>query len=467
MSTELKNIPPQAVEIEQTVLGIIISYPGAIAEMDGLHVDLFYKEANRKIYETIEEMTTKGFTVDLMTVTEQLKVKNLLEEVGGIVYVTDLVNNVVNYSNIQSYIDVLEDKYYRRELIRINTEKMQSAYSGEIDINDLYDETMNDLLKVRNETREDSYTDINSIVKSIKGVSEGKISLNGISTGIKDLDYMLFGLNPGLYIIGARPGMGKSSLALQISNNVSARNIPVGIFSLEMEKEKMLRWLISQRTHIDNDKIKLGGANNYNEYQMGYIGFDQEQLEDIENAATELKESHLYIDDTPGLNIMQLRAKAIKLKHKYDIQLLIVDYLQLMSGITSQKIKNRENEISEISRGLKLIQKELNIPVVALTQLNREIEKRAGGKPRLSDLRESGAIEQDADVVMFVHRPEVMGLETFDDGTSTENIAQLIIEKNRDGGLGQVECLFYGETLSYKNKAKDFDITVESPDEPF
>lgn len=440
-----KVLIPNNIEAEKALLGAILIAKDKTVVIDEVNQIIkstdFYRKANRVIYLTILDLFNTRKDIDSITLTEKLTNTNKLESVGGIAYITDLANCVPSAVNIKSYANIVRENAIKRELINTGQKIIQQAREadGNIDINLVLDNAEKDILeiaKTANNTDKiiepseyimKAFTEIESRYNNNK---DGK--LFGLDTGFSELNRMTGGLQKSdLIILGARPSMGKTAFVLNILANLARKNIPVAIFSLEMSAEQLTNRLFSLYGLINSNSIRLGKL-------------DGNDLERLTLTASILSEKPLYIDDTAGLNISQLRTKARKLKREKDIQLLSIDYLQLMQG-TSKKY-DRQQEISEISRQLKLLARELNITIIALSQLSRAVEARQDKRPMLSDIRESGAIEQDADIVMFLYRDEYYNADTKNKG-----LTELIIAKHRNGAIGKINLKFSKQFCLFEN----------------
>lgn len=435
---------PNNIEAEKALLGAILIAKDKTVVIDEVNQIIkssdFYRKANRVIYLTILDLFNTRKDIDSITLTEKLTNTNQLESVGGIAYITDLANCVPSAANIKSYANIVRENAIKRELINTGQKIIQQAQQadGNVDINLVLDNAEKDILeiaKTANSTDKitepaeyimKAFTEIESRYNSNK---DGK--LFGLDTGFSELNRMTGGLQKSdLIILGARPSMGKTAFVLNILANLARKNIPVAIFSLEMSAEQLTNRLFSLYGLINSNSIRLGKL-------------DGNDLERLTLTASILSEKPLYIDDTAGLNISQLRNKARKLKREKDIQLLAIDYLQLMQGTSK---KDRQQEISEISRQLKLLARELNITIIALSQLSRAVEARQDKRPMLSDIRESGAIEQDADIVMFLYRDEYYNADTKNKG-----LTELIIAKHRNGAIGKINLKFSKQFCLFEN----------------
>ena len=448
----LGKLPPQAVDLEEAVLGALMLEKDALsAVIDILKPDIFYKEAHQKIFEAISTLFQKSSPVDILTVTAQLRQQGDLEMVGGAYYITELTNRVASAANIEFHARIISQKYIQRELIRISTEIINNAYEDTTDIFDLLDHAEKNLFDIaQNNLRRDSRRMDDIVRESLESLEKLKDrvdGLTGVASGFTALDRMTSGWQPSdLVIIAARPAMGKTAFVLSCARNAAVQfNKPVVVFSLEMSSVQLVNRLISGETEIEQEKIRKGNLAEW-EWQQ------------LHSKIGKLTEAPLFIDDTPGLNIFEFRAKCRRLKAQYDIQMIIIDYLQLMHGKGEGKGGNREQEIGSISRALKSVAKELNVPVIALSQLSRAVENRPGGskRPMLSDLRESGSIEQDADMVLFLYRPEYYGLTEDENGQPTAGIGEVIIAKHRNGETGVVPLRFIGKYVKFADLDNDF-----------
>ncbi|HXH99529.1 MAG TPA: replicative DNA helicase [Sphingobacteriaceae bacterium] len=448
----LGKLPPQAVDLEEAVLGALMLEKDALsAVIDILKPEVFYKETHQKIFQSIHNLFQKSSPVDILTVTAQLRQQGDLEMIGGAYYITELTNRVASAANIEYHARIISQKFIQRELIRISTEIINNAYEDTTDIFDLLDHAEKNLFDIaQNNLRRDSRKMDDIIRESLDTLEKMKDrvdGLTGVPSGFTGLDRITSGWQPSdLVIIAARPAMGKTAFVLSCARNAAVQfNKPVVVFSLEMSSVQLVNRLISGETEIEQEKIRKGNLAEW-EWQQ------------LHSKIGKLTEAPLFIDDTPALNIFEFRAKCRRLKAQYDIQMIIVDYLQLMHGKGDGKGGNREQEIGSISRALKSVAKELNVPVIALSQLSRAVENRPGGskKPMLSDLRESGSIEQDADMVLFLYRPEYYGLVEDEEGRSTVGIGEVIIAKHRNGETGTVPLRFVGKYVKFTDLEDDF-----------
>ena len=441
------KIPPQAIEIEESVLGALLLDQNAITNaIDILRQEYFYLEAHQHIYRAISILFRDGNPVDLLSVADQLKKDGRFDEIGGLTKLVSLTNRITSAAHIEYHVRILSEKYIQRELIRVSTETLKDSYNDTVDVLNLLDRTETKFLEINDSNFKSDFHSmdvlLSNTLKEIEANQNSQDETMGVVTGFNDLDARTGGFQKGtLLILAARPAMGKTALALTMARNMAVDfNKPVAIFSLEMTASELMSRLIAAESGIDAKKFKLKG-----ELQ----DWEKEQLRNKTNA---LAHAPMYIDDNPGLTIFELRAKCRRLKQKYDIQMVFIDYLQLMSGGETMKTGgNREQEISYISRQLKALSKEIGVPIMALSQLSRAVETRGGSKrPQLSDLRESGAIEQDADMVMFVYRPSYYGIDV-ENGMSTEGLAKLIIAKHRSGEPGDVNLRFVERFVRFEN----------------
>ncbi len=432
------KVQPQALPLEEAVLGALMLDKDALPiVLDILQADSFYSDAHQLIYKAILGLFDKSQPVDLLTVTEELKKNGELEAVGGPYFLVELTNRVASSANIEYHARIVSQKHIQRELIRVSTQVIHDAYEDTTDVFTLLDEAEQGLFQITQKNLSRNFESMGSLAsKALKMLEELKNKedgLTGIPTGFTELDRLTSGWQASdLIIIAARPGMGKTAFALTLAKNAALDfNKPVAVFSLEMSNLQLVQRLISMEAEIPGNKLRSGKMEEY-EWQQ------------LQSAIEKLSEAPIFIDDTPGINIFELRAKCRRLKMQHDIQLVILDYLQLMSGTQDNyRGGNREQEISAISRALKGLAKELNVPVIALSQLSRAVEIRGGAKrPQLSDLRESGAIEQDADIVSFIYRSEYYQILEDGDGQSLKDIAEIIVSKNRNGALKTIKLRF-------------------------
>lgn len=443
IAADYGKIPPQALDLEEAVLGAIMLEKDAILSvLDILKPECFYLDAHQKIFSTAVDLSTSEKPIDLLTITEALRKKELLDEIGGATFISQLTSRVGSAAHLEYHARIVAQKYIQRELIRVSSEIQIKSYDETIDVDDLLDFSERELLNIAEGNIKKETVKINKLIADalhqIEEAGKRDDSLSGVPSGFTAIDRITSGWQRSdLIIIAARPSMGKTALVLSMARNMAVdHGRPVAFFSLEMSSLQLVNRLIIGETQLPSDKIRNGRLENYEWEQLEY------KIKDLEQAP-------LYIDDTPAISIFELRAKTRRLKQKYDIQAVVIDYLQLMTG-PSNSGGSREQEVSSISRSLKSIAKELNIPIIALSQLNRSVEMRSGNKrPQLSDLRESGAIEQDADLVIFIHRPEYYGLDVDNDGNSLKGIAEIIVAKHRNGATGDVQLKFIREFAKF------------------
>lgn len=457
----LGKLPPQAVDLEEAVLGALMLEKDALSSViDILKPVVFYVDKHQRIFNAIHVLFEKSSPVDILTVTAQLRQQGELEMIGGAYYITELTNRVASAANIEFHARIIIQKFIQRELIRISTEVINSAYEDTTDVLDLLDKAEKNLFDIaQNNLRRDSrkMDDIlNESLKEIEALKDKKDGLTGVASGFTELDRMTSGWQKSdLVIIAARPAMGKTAFVLSCARNAAVDfHKPVVVFSLEMSSVQLVNRLISGETEVEQEKIRKGNLEEW-EWQQ------------IHSKIGRLEQAPLIIDDTPALNIFEFRAKCRRLKSQYDIQLIIIDYLQLMHGKSDGKGGNREQEIGSISRALKSVAKELNVPVIALSQLSRAVETRPGAskRPMLSDLRESGSIEQDADMVLFLYRPEYYGMTEDEDGSPTQGVGEVIIAKHRNGETGRVRLKFVGKFVKFTDLDQGMDSFA--PQNPF
>jgi len=445
INPEFGRMPPQAVDLEEAVLGaIMLERDAVIAVLDILKPETFYKESHQKLYRAIIDLSMREEPIDILTVTEELRKKEILAEVGGALYITQLTSRIASAAHLEYHARIVAQKYIQRELIRVASEIQSRAYDDSYDVDELLDFSEAQLFEIAEGNIKKETAKLNVLIKEaifqIEEASKREDALSGVPTGFTKLDRMTSGWQRSdLIIIAARPSMGKTAFVLSMARNMAVdHKRAVALFSLEMSSIQLVNRLIVAETELPSDRIRNGRLEKY-------------EWEQLEYRIKGLIEAPIFIDDTPGISIYEIRAKCRRLKNLYDIQVIIIDYLQLMSGSGDSK-GNREQEVSTISRALKGIAKELNVPIIALSQLNRSVELRSGSKkPQLSDLRESGAIEQDADIVCFIHRPEKYGLLVDDDGNSTKGIAEIIIAKHRNGAIGEVVLKFRDEFAKFSD----------------
>ncbi len=439
--------PPQAIELEQAVLGALMLDQNALNNtIQMLRPEYFYRPEHQTIFRAVLLLFEQSKAVDIYTVTQQLMRDGQLEAIGGSYYISQLTDHVVSAAHIEFHARILSEKYIQREVIRISTETLAKAYDETTDVLDLLDDAERSLMDIDEKNFHSEYHNMQDVLKEaydqIEAAQASESSFSGTPSGFTELDRTTAGFQPGtLIILAARPAMGKTAFALSIARNIAVDfKKPIAFFSLEMTAVELVMRLVSSESGIAGDRLKKGEKLPDWEKQQLYA---KSQV---------LTEAPIYIDDTPQLSIFELRAKCRRLKQQHDIQMVFIDYLQLMqAGGEMSRSSNREQEISMISRQLKALSKELRVPVLALSQLSRAVETRGGSKkPQLSDLRESGAIEQDADIVMFIYRPEYYGLMD-DDRGSTLGMADIILAKHRSGETGEVRLKFISKFARFEN----------------
>ena len=442
---DLAKIPPHDIDAEQAVLGSMLTDKDAVnAAIETLKEDAFYREDNRAIYQAIINLYSKSEPIDIITLKDELESMDKFEQVGGYEYLASLPDKVPTTANVQKYIKIVEEKAILRNLIKTANEIIELGYDPAEDVEDIMDNAEKKIFDIMQSKNQKGYTPIKDVlVESFTKLEElynRKQHITGVPTGFVELDYKTAGLHGSeLILVAARPAMGKTAFALNIATNAALRgNAPVAIFSLEMSKDQLVNRILCSEAMVDSNKVRTGKLEGDDWVKLaGAIG--------------PLSESEIYIDDTPGISVMEIRTKCRKLKMEKNIGLVVIDYLQLVQG-SNKRQASREQEISEISRSLKILAKEINVPVIALSQLSRAVEQRPDHRPMLSDLRESGAIEQDADIVMFLYRDDYYNKES-----EKKDIAEVIIAKQRGGQTGTVELLWMGNYTKFVNLEKRFD----------
>lgn len=431
---ELGKLPPQAVDLESAVLGALMLDKDALSNVvDILKPEAFYKESHQRIFCAIQSLFTKAEPVDILTVTQELKRSGELEIAGGAFYVTQLTNRIASSANVQLHARIVLEKYLQRELIRISTDTLQHSYEDTSDIFELLNKAEQNLFSISQTNIRKDFEHIQKVMgRTIHEIEAARNhELSGVQSGFTSLDRITGGWQRSdLIILAARPGTGKTAFVVTMARNAAVEfKKPVAIFSLEMTSNQLVSRFISGETELPAEKLRKGELREH-EYQQ------------LNSKISRLVDAPIYIDDTPALSIFEFRAKARRLKAQHQISMIIVDYLQLM--VSGQEGKfSREQEVSMISRSLKAIAKELDVPIIALSQLSRAVEQRGGSKrPQLSDLRESGAIEQDADIVMFIYRPDMAGITQDENGMSTDGMAEIIIAKHRNGRIDSANLMF-------------------------
>lgn len=459
--TAAGRIQPRDTELEEAVLGALMLEKDAYTTVcDILKPDSFYEPAHKSIYEAIQALGARQQPIDMLTVTEQLRLMNTLDAVGGPMYIAELTSRVASGANIEFHARIVAQKYLARELISFATQIESKAFDQSNDVDDLLQEAEGKLFEITQHNVKKDVTQIDPVISQaitqIENAANRASGLSGLESGYHELDKVTSGWqNSDLIIIAARPAMGKTAFVLSMAKNMAVNyNTPLAIFSLEMSNLQLVNRLISNTCEIEGEKIKSGRLNDA-------------EWDKLMTRIKHLYSAPLYIDDTPSLSIFELRTKARRLVREHDIKMIIIDYLQLMNA-SGMKFGSREQEVSMISRSLKQLAKELNIPIIALSQLNRSVENRTDGKrPQLSDLRESGAIEQDADIVCFIHRPEYYLKSGIDpEGKDVRGLAQFIIAKHRSGSVGDIDMRFRNQFARFENwtpnDPMESDVTVGS-----
>lgn len=432
------RIPPQSTDAEQALLGALLLRPDALHDIvDTVRADSFYAEKHRIIFRTMEELLARNEPIDVLTLRERLKDQGILESVGGQAYLTELASTVPSPGNISHYADVVSRKYLLRALIETSYKIADHAHDESRDAHEVLDSAEKEIYAIGNRVAAHKFMPIKDALDAawdnMENLSNDAGGIRGVPSGFKELDGLLSGFQKSdLIILAARPSMGKSSLMLDIARNAAVRhNVPVGIFSLEMSAQQLVERMLAAESFVNSWKLRTGSVTASDDYAK------------IRDAFEVLSQAPIFIDDKPGNNILSMRAVARRLKRERGIGLIIVDYLQLMAPTQTKASDSMTQQVTEISRSLKGLARELDVPVIALSQLSRAIEQRRG-RPRLSDLRDSGSIEQDADIVMFIHREDRMS-----ESTERNNIAEVIIEKHRNGPLGSVNLYFDEKRTSF------------------
>ncbi len=440
------KLPPQAIELEEAVLGALMLDNEALSDtIDILKPEYFYRMEHQKIFDAIIVLFNESKPVDILTVIEQLKKMGALENIGGAFYITELTNSVSSSANTEYHARIIVEKFIQRSLIQISSNIIKDSFDETIDVFDLLSKAEQNLFSVTEGSLRKSYDKmsvlITNAIQSIEELKNKKDGLSGVPSGFSKLDRVTSGWQKSdLIIIAGRPGMGKTALALTMARNIAINHkSPIGIFSLEMSSDQLVNRLISSESEIPSGKLRKGNLEEYEFVQL------HEKIRD-------LAEAPIYIDDTPGLSVFELRAKARRLVKNHGVHIIIVDYLQLMTA-GGNKSGNREQEISTISRSLKGIAKELKIPVIALSQVNRGVESRTSTskRPILADLRESGAIEQDADIVTFIYRPEYYKIYEWENSDDSRGQAEIIIAKHRNGSLENIRLKFISNLAKFSD----------------
>ena len=440
----LRKVPPQNVDAEESVLGgILIDATALDRVIEVMGEADFYRESHRKIFRAMLGLSERGEPIDLITLNDSLRGRDELQAVGGATYLAELVDRVPSAANIATYARLVREKAVMRSLISVSNEISERCYDGQEDIETFLDEAERLIFDVSEQRVRPAFTKVGDMImdtiKTVEQLYERKELVTGVATGFLDLDRMTAGLQPAdLIIIGARPSMGKTSFALNIAQHVALHHqVAVGVYSLEMSRDQLVLRMLCSEARVGLSKVRTG-----------YLG--ERDFPRLALAAGRLAEAPIFIDDTPAHNVLEMRAKSRRLKREANVGLIVVDYLQLMRGLTAEE--NRNQELSEISRSLKALAKELNVPIVALSQLNRQVEQRADKRPVMSDIRESGSIEQDADVIMFIYRDEMYKADSQDEG-----VAEVLISKQRNGPTGTVRLAFRREYTRFENLVEDME----------
>ena len=439
----MDRMPPASIEAEQAVLGAMLLKPDAVTTAaEELSADDFYRETHRLIFEAMMELKERAEPVDLVTLTEQLKKADKLAKIGGIPALSLIANSVPTAANVHYHARIVHEKAQLRSLINAATEIAGAAYESADEVEDIMDSAEKRILAVSSGKRSKDFVPLQDILldtlEQIDLRYNNKGSITGLPTGFTELDHLTAGLQKSdLILVAARPSMGKTAFTLNIAAHVVLRaKEPVAFFSLEMSKEQLVQRLLCSEGRIDSQRLRVGEL-------------EEKEWGDLVDTANRLSAAPLYIDDTPGITVMELRSKARRLKAEHGLSLIVIDYLQLMQGRASKSGDNRQQEISEISRSLKALARELNVPVIALSQLSRSVESRQIKRPMLSDLRESGSLEQDADIVMFLYREDY-----YDPETENKNITEVIIAKHRNGPVDTVDLTFLKQFTKFGNLSR-------------
>lgn len=437
---ELGKIPPNDVEAEQAVIGSMLTDRDAvISAIEVLKEEDFYREDNKTIYEAILNLYNRSEPIDIITLKAELTSMGLFDKIGGLEYIVGLPEKVPTTANVEKYISIVKEKSELRRLIKAANEIIEQGYDPTENIDDIMNSAEKKIFNIMQDKDQKSYSPIKDVLidafTELEQLYNQKQHITGVPTGFIDLDYKTAGLhNSDLILIAARPAMGKSAFALNIATNAALKaKVPAVLFSLEMSKEQMVNRILCSEAMVDSNKVRTGKI-------------DDDDWIKLADTMGDLSEAPIYIDDTPGISINEIRAKCRKLKLEKNIGLVVIDYLQLVQGSSKRAQGSREQEISEISRSLKILAKEINVPVIALSQLSRAPEQRPDHRPMLSDLRESGAIEQDADIVMFLYRDDYYNEDSEDKG-----LAEVIVAKHRAGSTGTVKLVWLGNYTKFAN----------------
>ncbi len=443
---ELGKVPPHDLEAEQAIIGSMLTDRDAVVSaIEVLKEEDFYREDNKAIYSAILNLYNRAEPIDIITVKAELESMGKFEQVGGLEYLAELPEKVPTTANASKYIKIVEEKSELRTLIKAANEIIETGYDPTEDVEDIMESAEKKIFNIMQKKNQKGYTQIKDVLVDsftlLEQLYNRKQHITGVPTGFTELDYKTAGFHGSdLILIAARPAMGKTAFALNIATNVAVKaNVPVVIFSLEMSKEQLVNRILCSEAMVDSNKVRTGKL-------------EEDDWAKLAGAIGPLSESEIYIDDTPGISVTEIRAKCRKLKLEKNIGMVVIDYLQLVQGSNSRRNGSREQEISEISRSLKILAKEIGVPVIALSQLSRAVEQRPDHRPMLSDLRESGAIEQDADIVMFLYRDDY-----YNQDSEKKDIAEVILAKHRGGSTGTVELLWLGSYTKFVNLEKRFD----------
>jgi len=439
-----ERIPPQSIEVEQAVLGAMLLDKEAIGKaVEIIDKDSFYRDDHQKIFSAIVDLYDKNQPVDIITVSDELTKRKELDNLGGRVYLLELTEKIATTANIEYHANIILEKATLRKLIGTSTQIVSQCYDATLEVDDLLDRAEQEIFNISEKRIKEGFVSIGDLLphtfEAIEEYQKKGGMVTGLSTGFIELDTLTGGLQRSdLIVVASRPSMGKTAFCLSTAEHAAIEErIPVGIFSLEMTKSQLAQRMLCSRARFSTHKMRTGRISDH-------------EYSNLAVAVGPLAESKIFIDDTPNIGILQMRAKARRLKAQFDVGLVIVDYLQLMQG--PKRAESRQQEISMISRSLKGLAKELEVPVIAVSQLSRKVEDRGGDKrPMLADLRESGAIEQDADVVIFVYRPEFYGIEKFKDQAPTEGVAEIILSKHRNGPTGNLRLTFIKDYARFEN----------------
>ena len=442
---ELGKVPPHDTEAEQAIIGSMLTDKDAVTSaIEVLKEEDFYREDNRIIYSAIYNLYNRAEPIDIITVKAELESMGKFEQVGGLEYIVSLPDKVPTTANASKYIKIVKEKSTLRNLIKTANEIIELGYDPTEDVDEIMESSEKKIFNIMQDKDQKGYAPIKDVLvdsfTKLEELYNRKQYITGVPTGFTELDYKTAGFHPSdLILVAARPAMGKTAFALNIATNAAVRaKVPVAIFSLEMSKEQLVNRILCSEAMVDSNKVRTGKL-------------EEGDWAKLASAIGPLSESEIYIDDTPGISVTEIRAKCRKLKLEKNIGMVIIDYLQLIQG-TNRRNGSREQEISEISRSLKILAKEINVPVIAVSQLSRAVEQRPDHRPMLSDLRESGAIEQDADIVMFLYRDDY-----YNPDSEKKDIAEVILAKHRGGWTGTVELLWLGSYTKFVNLEKRFD----------